>query len=354
MIKKHLVLAILFMVLLLAGCGRQETSDTGAAQKTGSMEIEYATGFSVDHYADHVHVTVGETELDLTEPCDNIYLASSSAMDLFLHADALDYVKLTSTKIEDWTIPKVVKKLQEGSIKYVGKYSAPDYEMILNEGCNLVIENTMIYHSPKTREQLLALGLPVIVESSSYEEHVLGRVEWVKLYGALTGHEAEAIEFFEDAKSRLEAVGQAERTGKKVAFFYVTSSGYISTRKPGDYISELIEMAGGEYALNGMSIDDDNNLSSMNMDVESFVAAARDADVIIYNSTVSGAPESMDELISQAPFLKEFKAVDSGEVWCTGANMFQMTGSLPEVAEELVTVIAGEEDAGLSFFKKLR
>jgi iron complex transport system substrate-binding protein len=113
-------------------------------------------------------------------------------------------------------------------------------------------------------------------------------------------------------------------------------------------------MAGGEYVLADVLVEDDNNLSSMNMDVESFVAAAQDSDVLIYNSTVSGAPESVEELVAQAPFLKEFKAVGTGEVWCTGANMFQMTGSLPEVAEELVTVIAGEEDDGLSFFKKLR
>ena len=379
--KTSLFLLLTILVLLLAGCGEQESDGSLATQqsesapaaqqpesaptaqqpdsqptpqKTGSLKLEYATGFSVEYYDDHTHVTVGDTELDVKKPYDNIYMASSSVMDLFLHEDALSAVKMTSTKIEDWTIPEVSEAMEDGSIKYVGKYSAPDYELLLDEGCDLVIENTMIYHSPKVREQLMALGLPVIVENSSYEEHVLGRMEWVKLYGVLTGHEAEAEAFFEDAKKRLAAVGQAKRTDKKVAFFYVTSSGYVSTRKPGDYISELIDMAGGEYVLADVLVEDDNNLSSMNMDVESFVAAARDCDVIIYNSTVSGAPESVEELVALAPFLKDFQAVGTGEVWCTGANMFQMTGSLPEVAEELVTVIAGEEDDGLSFFKKLR
>ncbi|MCR5098408.1 MAG: ABC transporter substrate-binding protein, partial [Lachnospiraceae bacterium] len=280
--------------------------------------------------------------------------ASSSAMDLFIRADAFDNVKMTSTKAEDWTIPEVADAMDSGRLTYVGKYSAPDYETILDGGCDLVIENTMIYHSPKAREQLEALGLPVIVENSSYEKHVLGRIEWVKLYGLLTGHLDEAEAFFDDAKRRLDALGQSQPTGKKVAFFYITSSGYVNTRKPGDYVSELIGMAGGDYALDGVSFSDDSKLSTINMDVESFVEAAQDANIIIYNSTVGGAPESIDELTAGAPFLKEFDAVRSGEVWCTGADMFQMTGSLPDVAEELGVIISGDDDEGLSFFKKLR
>ena len=29
---------------------------------------------------------------------------------------------------------------------YAGKYNAPDYELILDEGCGLAIESTMIHH----------------------------------------------------------------------------------------------------------------------------------------------------------------------------------------------------------------
>ena len=68
---------------------------------------------------------------------------------------------------------------------YVGKYSAPDYETILSQGCNLAIESTMIYHSPEIQEKLETLGIPVLVERSSYESHPLGRMEWMKLYGCL-------------------------------------------------------------------------------------------------------------------------------------------------------------------------
>ena len=42
------------------------------------------------------------------------------------------------------------------------------------------------------KEKLEELGIPVLVDHSSYEPNPLGRTEWVKLYGLLTGHEEEA------------------------------------------------------------------------------------------------------------------------------------------------------------------
>lgn len=44
--------------------------------------------------------------------------------------------------------------MEDGDIIYAGKYSAPDYEMILNENCGLAIENTMILHTPEVKEQM--------------------------------------------------------------------------------------------------------------------------------------------------------------------------------------------------------
>ncbi len=359
---------IILAALISVGCKGETVSDTPGAsaevQENDDIDIKYANGFSAVKNDDgSTLVTIGDEKYLLTKdekssidatvihvPVKNIYLASSSAMDLFLHTDALDNVIMTSTDEDSWTLPEVKDKVLNDDILYVGKYSAPDYEAILEEGCDLVIENTMIYHSPKTMEQLKRLGLPVIVETSSYEEHVLGRMEWIRLYGLLTGHEAEADAYFEDAEKRLNAVKSTKPTGKKVVFFYITSSGYANVRKPGDYISELIEMAGGKYFLE--DADSDDSLSTMNMDMESFTNMAHDADVLIYNSTVTGEPNSVEDLISEAPFLSDFKAVRSGEIWYTGGNMFQMTGSMPDVAEELVHVIAGDDDEGLSFFKR--
>ena len=57
----------------------------------------------------------------------------------------------------------------------------------VEQNCGLAIENTMISHTPEVKEQLEKFGIHVLVDYSSYEPEPLGRTEWVKLYGLLTG-----------------------------------------------------------------------------------------------------------------------------------------------------------------------
>ena len=96
----------------------------------------------------------------------------------------------------------------------------------------------MIYHNPETKEKLEALGIPVLVEASSYEEHPFGRMEWIKLYGLLFDHLEEANAFFEESVSKLGPLLQQEKTNLRVAFFYVNGNGAINVRKPGDYVAK--------------------------------------------------------------------------------------------------------------------
>ncbi len=100
--------------------------------------------------------------------------------------------------------------------------------------------------------------------------------------------------------------------------------------KSGDYISEMIRMAGGIYALQDLT-DTGNALSTMNMDMESFYAAAKDADVLIYNSTIDGELKDLEQLLEKSELLTDFKAVQNGDVWCTGQNMFQESMALGQM-----------------------
>ena len=63
----------------------------------------------------------------LRQPVENIYLVSTSVMDLILHLDALDSITLSGTKAEGWYLPEAKQAMEAGRIAYAGKYSAPDY-----------------------------------------------------------------------------------------------------------------------------------------------------------------------------------------------------------------------------------
>ena len=118
-----------------------------------------------------------------------IYLVATATMDMFRMLGALPDIRFSGTDASGWYIPEAKEAMENGSILYAGKYSEPDYERIISEGCGLAIENTMILHSPEVKEKLESFGTPVLVDHSSYEAHPLGRTEWIRLYGVLTGKE---------------------------------------------------------------------------------------------------------------------------------------------------------------------
>lgn len=101
-------------------------------------------------------------------------------MDMFAQLDSMDAISMCGLKEEDWYIPAAKQAMKDGTLLYAGKYSQPDYELLLSQNCSMAIENSMIYHTPEVMEKLGEFGIPTLVEYSSYEEHPLGRVEWVR------------------------------------------------------------------------------------------------------------------------------------------------------------------------------
>lgn len=372
------VLAVLLAVEISACGGKAKPGqETGVSQKAEitqekasapvwkdmrperSMELSYAKQFSVDYYDggyDLIQVQDDSTCLVVPEgaavpeglpasitvlqkPLDHVYLAATSAMDLIAALGRVDRITLSGTKESGWYVDAARQAMEDGTLSYAGKYSAPDYEQILSSGCDLALESTMIYHVPDVKAQLEQLKIPVFVERSSYEEHPLGRMEWIRLYGVLFDAEETAEQLFQEQVQQLDTVLTGQSVGKSAAFFYITSNGAVNVRKPGDYVAKMIELAGGSYVPKTADTDE-NALSTMNMQMETFYAEAKEADCLIYNSTIEGELQTMDELLQKSPLLKDFKAVKNGNVWCTGKNMFQETMGLGDMILDLHAVLS--------------
>ena len=342
---------------------------------TGSLDLAWATGFTVDLYegdralaciADgtrYLFVPAGDAPQGIAEdvtvlerPLSNIYLASSSTLCLFAALGAVDCVSHVSVTQETCTVEAFTQAIASGDIVYGGKYSAPDYEAFLNGGCRLAVENTMIYHTPEVREKLMQLGVPVIVEQSSLESAPLGRLEWIMLWGAMLDKVSAAQEVL-DRQAQLiadvEARVAAQPLDCTVAFFYINANGAAVVRKPGDYVAKMIAMAGGTYAFAQLGSTDENRSSSTTLEMEAFYAQAKDADVIIYNSTVAGRLKGLDELVALNPLLADFKAVKNRRAWCCEQNVYQQMTATGEVVADLHEAIADAERDELTFFFRL-
>ena len=329
-----------------------------------SIELQYAENFSVEYYqGGYVLLTitmdgtqfliVPENEevpqnLDkeivvLRRPIGDIYLVASSAMDIFSELDGLDSIAFSGQKEDGWFIKAAKEEMHKGNIVYAGKYSKPDYELLVSNHCALAIENMMISHSPEVVENLENFGIPVMIDYSSYESHPLGRVEWVKFYGALLGKEEEAERIFTEQAAILERVSASERTDKTVAFFFITSNGMVQVRQSSDYVPKMIELAGGSYIFQNLG-DPETKRSTINMQVEEFYAGAKDADFLIYNSSIDGGVSSVEGLLDKCEVLADFKAVEDGNVWCTTNDMYQQSLAIGYFIEDIHAMIQGEND----------
>lgn len=239
--KKIAALALAaVMTLSLAACGNAGTnvSDNSgnvsdAAQYNGklefdhSMELTYAKNFSVDYYKGGYKLikvkdqgsflvvpegmsVPGGLDSDtyvLQQPVTKILVSSTPTVSLINAIGALDAVSLTTYDVDTWYIDNVKKQMNDGKLKYVGEYTKPDYELITATGTNFAIFSAMLKDDVKA--QLEQLGIKILVDQASYEDHPLARVEWMKLYGAMFNKEAEADKLLRSRKLLLRILRQS-------------------------------------------------------------------------------------------------------------------------------------------------
>ena len=392
---------MLASTLLLMGCGstanseqkqtkqaqtkQEQTSETKSdkqEQKEGpqiagltyekAMDLTYANEFDVYYYKDgykliDVHesckylvVPEGKEVPDrldddivvIEQPLQHVYMAASASMSLIASIDAIDCVSFSGLNESDWYVDAAKQAMKDGEMIYAGKYSEPDYETLIDGGCDLAVESTMILHTPKVQEMIEDLDIPVLVDYASYESHPLGRTEWVKLYGALFDKESEAEQFFEKQAEIIEQLEGFQNTEKTVAYFYINTDGSVVVRKSDDYIPSMIEIAGGRYAFSDLK-NPDSNAPSVKLTMEEFYATAVDADYLIYNGTIVGQVSSIKELEAKSNLFSEFKAVKEGNVWYTGKNLYQATDTVGELIRDIHLMLTGGDSKDMTFLQKM-
>lgn len=374
------LITAIMMVFVFTGCGGNSGSsgeEGGAPEISGltfesEMQLERATGFSVYHYeggydlidihegdkfllvpeGEDVPENIPEGIIVLQKPVDRIYLAATATMAMFCSMGALDHIRMSSIKENDWSFDEPREAMEKGEIIYAGRYSTPDYETLFDEECDLAVESTMIYHTPEVKEMIEKLDVPVLVDRSSYEEDPMGRAEWIKLYGVLTDHQEEADAFFNEQMEKLKALDDFENTEKTVAFFYITSDNKVVVRKSTDYVPKMIEIAGARYAFS--DLDDDSDRTSVDMSVETFYDTAVDADYIIYNGSIDGSVKTMEDLLAKDPIMKELKAVKDDKCWVTGDSMYQRTDIVADMILDFHKALTEDDPSDLKYLQKLQ
>lgn len=387
--KKWLALVLaLTLVLGLTACGGNQANNGSAAgnqaenQNTdtqqnegdaaggqlvseGMVELQYAQRFSIEKFeGGYRMITAGsegtggpkkymvvpegmsvpegleEDVIVLQLPLDNIYCASSSMMSLTAALGALDHIKLCALDYDSWQLDEVRAQMDAGKLAYSGSYKEPDYEMMTANDIQLYLDTTMIDGYPEVLEKFSELGITSLVEDSALESHPMGRVEWIKVLGVLYGMEDEANAYFDDQVEKFNAACAEESLGKSVALGYITSSGKCYARNGGDYIAQLIEMAGGDYVCADVEPDQTGNTS---MTFEEWYDKFVDADYFFYYN-LGVEFSSIQDMIDYNPLFADFKAVQNGNVWVTCDGFSQKSADIVGVITDMNTVLTSEDN----------
>lgn len=338
----------------------------------GKLKLDYAECYDVYYYendyqlidvhdsAQYLLVPEGaeapegldDSIIVLQKPLDKIYLAASSTMALFRALDSMDNIKMSGIDASGWYIEEAKQAMEDGKIQFAGKYSEPDYEMLVDQDCDVAIESTMILHTPKVQEMIEDLDIPVFIDRSSYETHPLARTEWIKLYGAMLDKEEEAYSFFDEQAKVIGDLKDFKNTEKTVAFFFVSTDGSIVVRRTQDYIPSMIELAGGRYVFQDLD-GVETTSASVSMSMEEFYAAAADADYLVYNATIDNPIQSVDELVAKNELFEDFKAVQEGNVWCVGKYMYQATDIVGQLITDFHLMLTDGDEKDMTFLTKV-
>ncbi len=370
LVRNLLTVLSVLMALLLSGCGSTATNTTENALDTES-DIKYATNFNISFYDDGSRLLTicddekifvlgkgaGQSEyasddmIVIEEPSEGIYLVNTAAMDFFDKLGMMDTLGFASLEADDWYVPGASDYMNEGKILYAGKYSAPDYELLLSKGCSLVIENTMISHSPEIKEKLEGMGFPVIIDRSSTEISPLARAEWIKFYGALLGCYEESVTIFDEIDKNYNAFVQ-NASGKEgeisCIIFCFTANGSVNVKKDNDYAAKILQDVGFSYVYEN---ENESGTTSKTIQFESFYEIARNADVLIYNQNLDPSVSNIETLIGKNNLLAEFKAVQNNNVYSIDANLFQKPTECAGFMNDAAALYSGNMEDGTYIFR---
>lgn len=251
------------------------------------------------------------------------------------------------------------RRVQEGLIADIGAETAPDYEQIISLGCDVILSYGIAGSDNSYIEKLRRLGQKVLIINDYLESSPMARLEYLKLFGALTGKRAEADSIFAAKENAYNSVAldcKKFMEGKERTKVLINIPFKDVWYLPGEesYMAKLISDAGGTLlgAAKGES-------SSTRESFEKMYSLALQADVWLNQNSVSKA----SELSAENPMFKNIPCFKSGmlfnnikRVTPKGGSDFWESGAVnPEVIlSDLIKIFHhdrfAEEDAELYYY----
>ncbi len=278
------------LALPMLSCSHQAASPARTMEYATLLKVENGRIISVCPFDG------SEDTLVVDQPLSKVICMSTSHI-AFLDAIGCDSVICGVSGAGYVSSEALRQRLDAGKVYDVGYDQAPDYERIVALQPDILLAYTVSAAESPFIAKLKSLGIRVFTLYEFLEDHPLGRAEYLRAFGLLTGREAAADSLFQEIATKYNSIACPSTNPVRVLMnipygdiWYVPGAD--------SYMSRLVKDAGGQI-LGAREGDTESRAISLE---EAFVLA-QEADFWLN----VGWCRTLEELESANPLFKDFQ-----------------------------------------------
>lgn len=237
-------------------------------------------------------------------PISTLYSGSTTHLPLITELDVLDVLTGVSNAAYP-SDPAVRERIDADEIAEYAPGGTVDAEAVLIADPDVVMTGGT---DEPAYAQFRNAGIGVVANAEWLESSPLGRAEWIKVMGALTGREAQATEVYNDIRQRyVDAAATAADAAPVPVLVGSMMQGTWYMPPGGSYAGRLLSDAGAQWPWQSSS-----SLESLPLDFETVVLQAADAPVwlVMENNWTTQA-----DILAADERYDGLAAVSEGQVW---------------------------------------
>jgi iron complex transport system substrate-binding protein len=288
----------------------------------------------------------------VTVPVRSVYAASTTHLPMFTGIGRADAVTGVGTAAYVST-PEIADRARTGAVKEFAPTGAVDAERVVAAHPDVLLTaGTEDPAYPAVR----TAGIPVVAGAEYLEPTPLGRAEWIKLIGVLTGDEARANAAFDQVKAAYTAEVAKARGAAPVTVLAGSLYQGVWTAPGGTSLTAaLVADAGGTTPWSS-----DASSGSLSLDLETVYAKGGQAPVWIADQNWG----TRSEALAADPRYDRLAAARTGQVWAGskivnaagGNDLYERGVARPDlVLGDLVAILHPDLVPGhpFTFFQRL-
>ncbi len=297
--KVALLVAMMLLVMGLAGCGEKAKDSNGADSGVTTQSVDSGEASNVADTVYPFEFTDSYGNVVTIEACPERIVSVAPNMTEMLFELGVGDKVVGRTDYCDYPA-------ETANIQSVGAIDKPDLEKIISLEPDVVIATTF---TEEGIAKLDAAGIPVVVLHE--EGTVDGVYVMIEDMGNIVNQNQTAATIIEDMKTTIADVQDKTKELEKPTVYYVVGYGeYGDYTAGGDtFVGGMLEIAGGDNIA--------KDISGWNISLEKIIES--DPDIIIIS-------EWMKDDFVNAPNYSELSAVKNGKVYTMDVNMLERQG----------------------------